>query len=159
MTAPHPLATEDTHLVQDYLVTKLTFLLAASAEDGEWQYALEEQQELSGEQWERQNAFLLDYTVARFLASTVRPDTDDTLLGPGRRFVHEFVNAVDRQDYIAAENMWNTINEEATAAQTGTRVPSTIHLLLELRAQAGRFELSRTVTHLPPEFERPQYVS
>ena len=85
--------------------------------------------------------------------------SEETLLGPGRRFVHEFGHAVERQDYVAAENLWSSMNEDATAAESGTRVPSTIQLLLELRAQSGRLDLSRTVTDLPPEFERPQYVS
>lgn len=159
MTAPHPLATDDTHLIQDYLVTKLTFFLAAGADDGEWQHELDEQQSISGEQWERQNAFLLDYTVARFLAASDRPDADDTLLRPDGRFVREFVRAVDLQDHVNAEALWNEMNETAASIETGADAPSAIHLLPELRTQAGRLDLSRAVGNLPPEYERPQYVS
>jgi hypothetical protein len=158
MTALHPLATEDTHLIQDYLVTKLTFLLASGAHDDEWQHELDGQQTISGVQWERQNAFLFDYTVARFLATSSRPDPDDALLSPGRRFVQDFVHAVDIQDHVTAEALWHELNEPVTTT-AGPRVPSTIQLILELRARARRLDLSRTVTQLPPEFERPQYVS
>lgn len=61
----HPLSTDDVHTIQDYFATKIHLLLAADADDPEWDHQRDAQRAVDETAWVRQNAFLWDFTLAR----------------------------------------------------------------------------------------------
>lgn len=153
----HPLADDDYHLVQDYLATKITFLLAKNSDHDEWEHEIRTQELTVGHEWGQRNAFLFDFTLARFLRALTMasPEATPTTPGVGQndRFVGDFCDVVTHHP-LAAEAMWRDHNGDSRGAETGARLPSTMALLMRLLRVAPASDLRAAVQHLPAELAR-----
>ncbi len=164
----HPLADADPHLVQDYMATKITFLLAKRSGLDEWEHEIETQENAVGHDWGRRNAFLFDFTLARFLSAlksaiadsaSTKPavtDPDDRVCNARRtdRFISEFCDVVSHHP-LAAEAVWSSYNRETGDPRPGERLHSTTTLVERIVQVAPSSELITAVQHLPTEF-RPE---
>lgn len=65
-TVKHPLVRGDDALVQDIVLTKVTLLLAQNSSGEEREFEIAAMRDLSKQMWEQRNAFLFDFTLARF---------------------------------------------------------------------------------------------
>lgn len=150
----HPLADENYHLVQDYLATKITFLLAKNSGLDEWEHEIRTHELTAGHEWGCRNAFLFDFTLARFLGalSTASPQATAATPGIGQndRFVIDFCDVVTHRP-LAAEAVWSNHNGASPATENGARLPSTMALLMRLLRVAPNSDLRNAVQHLPPE--------
>ena len=153
----HPLADDDYHLVQDYLATKMTFLLAKNSGSDEWEHEIRTQELTVGHEWGQRNAFLFDFTLARFLGALTitSPEVTPTTPGVGQNdcFVGDFCDVVSRHP-LSAEAMWRDHNGDSPGGETGMRLPSTMALLMRLLRVAPRSNLRAAVQHLPAELAR-----
>lgn len=159
-TPLHPLVTDDYHLIQDFMVTKITFLLAAQASTGEWQHEIKEMYETSSEHWGHRNGLLFDYSLARFLVAASADGYGSEVIAGGAddAFLPDFVTAVQRQDYIYARERWSETNAEAIQLD-GSLLPSTVTLVLKLIQTGQRLEIAEAIHDLPPEYFPPTFAS
>lgn len=150
----HPLADDDYHLVQDYLATKITFLLAKNSGSDEWEHEIRTQELTVGHEWGQRNAFLFDFTLARFICALTitSPEVTPTTPGVGQndRFVGDFCDVVTHHT-LSAEAMWRDHNGDSRGVEAGTCLPSTMALLMRLLRVAPRSNLRAAVQHLPAE--------
>lgn len=155
----HLLKSDDIHTIQDYFVTKIHFLLATHAEPAEWEQQYRAQREIDLVAWVRQNAFLWDYTLARYIAAVhIRPYTVLEHATPAEQFMEEFVHAVSLADGTGALGVWDGINEFAEADAHDT-LPSSEPLMHRIRALNPDCDLAEVTRNLPEEYEHPQWVS
>lgn len=159
----HLLTQDDLELIQDYMLTKITFLLTKESDIQEWQFEIREQERLSEGRWEGRNAFLFGFTTARFLAAieeTQEPSesaNDQPLAESPDTPVEEFVAAVRQQDSSHAEDVWNAQRSVAQAeAAAGTWTLALVSRLLRATPAA---HLQDSVARLPREYEPVQFVS
>jgi hypothetical protein len=144
----HPLQSEDIHAIQDYLVTKITLLLSVTADDAQWQNQYDAQEAIDPHLWASRNAFLWDYTLARFIAAVhIKRYQVLEHASPEEQFLEEFVQAVAVGDHRSAGGLWDGMNEFSGAASTvGTNRP----LTRRLREIAPTTDLVTVMRTLPP---------
>lgn len=153
----HPFRTDDVHTIQDYLVTKVQLLLAAEADEHVWAHQYDAQRTIDPTSWVRQNAFLWDYTLARFIAAAhVRRYSIFELASPGAQLLEEFVQAVHYGEHASALSLWDGMNEFVSE---GTILPTTAPLTRRIRELNPISDLADVAANLPPEYEHPQWVS
>ena len=107
----HPLARDDQHLIQDFILTKIALLLSQHAEQGEWEFEMAAMDEKASEGGSRSNAFFFVYTVARYRVALTRArsaaatDTEPDL-HEDSTFRWDFIHAVAHNDANRALELW-----------------------------------------------------
>lgn len=153
----HPYRTDDIHTIQDYLVTKIQLLLASGADDTQWTHQYEAQRTVDPTAWVRQNAFLWDFTLARFIAAAHIKKYDVLQAAtPGEQFLEEFVQAVSSANHASALGLWDGMNEFAGGESL---LPTSKPLTRRVRELNPISDLAEVARNLPPEYEHPQWVS
>ncbi|MEX1080012.1 MAG: hypothetical protein WED09_12995 [Homoserinimonas sp.] len=158
----HPLARDDQHLIQDFMLTKIALLLARHAADNEWLFEMQAMDNQSKEGHGRGHPFLFIYTLARYYVAAGRLHSDaagGTEFEPVQSadsFYSDFADAVASNDCQKALDLWEAsplathseiaeppIREMAAAYLRQVIVPET-----ELIA-------ARTADYLPDPFVSP----
>jgi len=119
----HPLLRDDLRLIQDFMLTKITLLLAQNASGDEWAFEIRTMQELSGVPWDAHNGLLFDYTLARFIAagSSQGEPVDESAQpanSPLGSLVTNFIDSVNDEDNVQAHRVWDLVTPEDRATAT-----------------------------------------
>ncbi len=160
----HPLARTDQHLIQDFMLTKITLLLARHAEHAEWEFELTAMDDKSRERSSQGHAFLFIYTVARYYVAVTRAhaefNTSET--GPDRdesTFLGDFIDAVASNDPTRALTRWFSTD---FSAETDIAAPAirqlAFDLLDRLTVPAPDFIASDVADFLPDPYESDHSV-
>lgn len=159
-----PMLDDDELTVQQHLVERVSFLLNVNADLELWRLEASTLRSASGDQWQRSNAFLLDFTLARFLVA-IRSGGDGIAAassgapGAAEQSVRRFLGAVDQQRGIDAQDIWYEANAGNMAPRESDISPTTLALVWRLVRGAAAAERIPTTEALPEPFERPQFVS
>lgn len=163
----HLLLRDDHHLIQDFILTKATLLLAQNASTAEWSFEIEAIRARSLEKWADHNAFLCAYTLARYTVAlwAVRdlrnphqgspPDwsTGDGVATHHSDFAGSFVAAVQNGRGEDAAALWATASPFFPSEGHSSAVLAT--LASELSALAETLPLSQASEHLPDAYSAP----
>lgn len=142
---PHPLESEDYSIVQDHLVTRIALLATTGSEHDEWDRELLAIRHDSADAWGHHVAFLLDFTLARFVALALRESVDLV----SDEWSTAFVTAVSDQDYLIADEVWASANRAAAVRDDG--LLETTRALRRL-IPTGRLVPTGLDDELPPEY-------
>ncbi|MFS4506157.1 hypothetical protein ACMA46_07960 [Clavibacter sp. Sh2141] len=115
----HPLARLDAHLVQDFMLTKITLLCAQDADLDEWRFELAAMDDASAPDTRSGNTFLFALTLLRYLHAltcATTPDAAPDLL----TFPPGFLDAVTSGDGPQAAAIWY---QDALGSSTSMRAP------------------------------------
>ncbi len=128
--AEHPLVRDDLYLIQDFILTKAALFLARDAAASEFRFELDTVRVLSAHKWWDRNAFLLDYTLARYIAAleAVPPSDGDASEADG--FVRDFTDAVRIEQFEGARTKWMSSRPDGEPATQ--LLPSTLALFERL---------------------------
>ena len=160
----HPLARTDQHLIQDFMLTKITLLLARHAEHAEWEFELTAMDDKSREGSSQGHAFLFIYTIARYYVAVTRAhaESNDSETGPDRddsTFFGDFIDAVASNDPKRALTRWFSTD---FSAETNVAAPAIRHLAFEfldrLTVPAPDFIASDAADFLPDPYESDHIV-
>ncbi|TIH29489.1 hypothetical protein [Subtercola vilae] len=149
----HPLVRRDQHLIQDFLLTKITLLLARQATASEWAFEVNSVREISGQYWADSNQLLLDYTLARVLfalhASEKVEGTDIFDDEPREESVHLFISAVGADDLSTAVMVWAAVEPAASQTNEMARDDFTTDLINAVGTLGRHRSLQGLSEHLP----------
>lgn len=160
----HPLARTDQHLIQDFMLTKITLLLARHAEHAEWEFELTAMDDKSREGSSQGHAFLFIYTVARYYVAVTRAhaDSNTSETGPDRdesTFFGDFIDAVASNNPKRALTRWFSTE---IGAETDIAAPAIRQLACEfldrLTISAPDFIASDVADFLPDPYESDHSV-
>lgn len=160
----HPLARTDQHLIQDFMLTKITLLLARHAEHSEWEFELTAMDEKTREGSSQGHAFLFIYTVARYYVAVTRAhaESNTSETGPDRddsTFFGDFIDAVASNDPKRALARWFSTE---ISAETDIAAPAIRQLAFEfldrLTMPASDFIASDVADFLPDPYESDHSV-
>ena len=159
----HPLARTDQHLIQDFMLTKITLLLARHAEHAEWEFELTAMDDKSREGSSQGHAFLFIYTVARYYVAVTRAHAESSTseTSPDRDespFSGDFIDAVASNDPKRAMTRWSSTD---ISAETDIAAPAIRQLAFEfldrLTMPASDFIASDVADFLPDPYE-PDHI-
>ncbi len=160
----HPLARTDQHLIQDFMLTKITLLLARHAEHAEWEFELRAMDGKSREGSSQGHAFLFIYTVARYYVAVTRAyaESNTSEAGSDRdesTFFGDFIDAVASNDPKRALTRWFSTE---ISAETDIAAPAIRQLAFEfldrLTMPASDFIASDVADFLPDPYESDHSV-
>lgn len=160
----HPLARTDQHLIQDFMLTKITLLLARHAEHAEWEFELKAMDDKSREGSSQGRSFLFIYTVVRYYVAVTRAhaESNSSETGPARdesTFFGDFIDAVASNDPKRALTRWFSTD---FSAETNVAAPAIRHLAFEfldrLTVPAPGFIASDVADFLPDPYESDHIV-
>ena len=153
-TFQHPLTRADTVLVQDYMLTKVTLLLAQNAPAHEWHFEIEAMRATSTDTLKDRNDFLLDYTLSRYIAAFERDITTAPAAPPSGAagylgsFARAFTDAVRAENFRAAASIW-TASRNTDDVGVGPHSDLTLALLNALLTVASSPVPATTTQHIP----------
>ena len=150
----HPLTRGDDALTQDFMLTKVTLLLARGASAREWDFEIEAMRATATDQSRDRIAFLLDYTLARYIAAfdqSVPSAPPPAVTAPLSSFARAFTDAVCAENFRVSENIWSASRDIDDPA-TVPRCDLTRTLLDALRSLASSPVRAQTSTHIPAAY-------
>lgn len=152
----HPLTRGDDALTQDFILTKVTLLLAHGASAREWDFEIEAMRATTTDQARNRIAFLLDYTLARYIAAfdqNAHTAPDATVPAAARlsSLAREFTDAVHAENFRASGNIWSASQDIDDPATVPTR-NFTLTLLDALRSLASSPVRGQTWPHIPAAY-------
>lgn len=152
----HPLAREDEHLIQDFMLTKIALLVARHADDQEWLFelqAMDDQSESRGG-----SAFLFVYTVARYYVAGSRLNVglgEDEFepVNDSDAFYGEFAQAVASNDCEKALRLWRSSPHSSQVALAAPPIRRITAVYLEAVAGPDTEAIaSKVADHLPAPY-------
>lgn len=106
----HPLARDDQHLIQDFMLTKIALLLAQHAERSAWEFEMAAMDDQASAAPSGPHTFLFIYTVARYRVALLRAQSSDLneseLATNDAPFMADFTKAIAHNDAALALNLW-----------------------------------------------------
>lgn len=106
----HPLARDDQHLIQDFMLTKIALLLAQHSERGEWEFEMSAMDDHANAAPSGRHTFLFIYTIVRYRVALLRAQSSDRsegdLAASEASFTAAFTDAVAHDDTALALELW-----------------------------------------------------
>ena len=155
----HPLTRGEDALTQDFILTKVTLLLADGASAREWDFEIEAMRATTTDEARNRIAFLLDHTLARYIAAfgqNAHAAPDAAAAAPAAAahltsLAREFTDAVHAEDFRASGNIWSAIRDIGAPATVPT-CDLTLTLLDALRSRASSPVRGQTWSPIPAAY-------